>query len=98
MALIDIGKIKRYFSKQPIEKAWLFGSFARGEESEDSDVDILVAFDSGVGLFKYASIASDLGKILNKTVDLVSESALFPWVRENVDAEKILIYERETKR
>lgn len=34
--------IREYFKTQPVLKAWLFGSFARGEETEDSDVDILV--------------------------------------------------------
>ncbi len=45
MGIIDIEKIKRYLSGQPVVKAWLFGSFARGEQREDSDVDILVSFD-----------------------------------------------------
>ena len=45
--------IREYFKTQPVLKAWLFGSFARGEETEDSDVDILVVFDqkSGSGRF-----------------------------------------------
>lgn len=58
--------------------------------SEDSDYDILVSFDEGVGLFKYASILSDLEEILKKTVDLVSETYFLPWVKDDVD--KILIY------
>lgn len=98
MSVLDVDKIKQYFSAQPVSKAWIFGSCARGEATQDSDVDILVELDNGVGLFKYASIVSDLEHLLNKTVDLVSESALFPWVRKSVDAEKILIYEREAAR
>ena len=44
-------KIADYFKTQPIERAWLFGSFARGEETPISDVDILVQFDEdGVSL------------------------------------------------
>ena len=47
--------IADYFKTQPVLKAWLFGSFARGEEREDSDVDILVKFDRSlpIGLFAY---------------------------------------------
>ncbi len=37
--------IAEYFKTQPVLKAWLFGSFARGEETPDSDVDILVLLD-----------------------------------------------------
>lgn len=96
MAIIDIEKIKQYFSAQPVSRAWLFGSFARGDASVNSDVDILVEFDNGVGLLKYASICSDLEHLLNKAVDLASDSSLLPWVRKSVDNEKILIYERKT--
>lgn len=97
-SLIDT--LKEYFLGQPIEKAWLFGSVSRGEECPESDVDILVKFDpdSQVGLFKHAAMISDLEDLLKKSVDLVSESSLFPWVRENVDKDKILIYERKATR
>ena len=48
--------LKNYFSEQPVIKAWLFGSVSRGEATQESDVDILVLFDEGVGLFKYAKM------------------------------------------
>ena len=40
-----IETLRQYFSTQPVLKAWLFGSFSRGEETQDSDVDIIVALD-----------------------------------------------------
>lgn len=88
-------RLHKYFEGQPISKAWLFGSRSRGDFNEDSDYDILVSFDAGVGLFKYASILSDLEDILKKAVDLVSETSLLPWVKDDVEKEKILIYERK---
>ncbi len=88
-----ISKLQAYFSKQPVSKAWLFGSRSRGDYREDSDYDIMVSFDINVGLFKYASIVSELEDLLKKSVDLVTESALFPWVKDSVNREKILIYE-----
>lgn len=88
-------QLSSYFASQPISKAWLFGSRSRGDYREDSDYDILVSFDKTIGLFKYASIISDLENLLKKGVDLVSETSLLPWVRENVEKEKILIYERK---
>lgn len=91
-----VSKLREYFSSQPVQRAWLFGSVARGEECPDSDIDILVSFDDTVGLFKYASMLSNLESLLNKDVDLVSDGSLFPWVRESVDNDKILIYERKT--
>ena len=62
-------KIADYFKTQPVVRAWLFGSFARGEEREDSDIDLIVRFDrenAKVGLFKYAAIVLDLEKLLNR--------------------------------
>lgn len=91
-----IETLRLYFKEQPVLKAWLFGSFAKGEQKTGSDIDILVAFDDGVGLFQYASMQSDLEDILDKEVDLVSESSLFPWVKESVFNDRVLIYERET--
>ena len=96
MNRLDINKIRQFFSTQPIVKAWLFGSYARGEETSESDVDILVSFDNTakVGLLKHADIMIKLEEILQKPVDLVSESSLLEWVRPHVDTDKILIYER----
>ena len=87
--------IADYFSTQPIQRAWLFGSFARGDESPLSDVDILVQFDEGgVSLLKHAAMICELEKILDRTVDIVPEKMLRPRVRESVDQDKKLIYER----
>ena len=87
--------IADYFKTQPVLKAWLFGSFARGDESSLSDVDILVQFDEGgVSLLKHAAMICELEKILDRLVDIVPEKMLRPRVRESVDQDKKLIYER----
>lgn len=97
MGFIDINKIRQYFANQPVIKAWLFGSFARGEEKENSDVDILVSFDekAKVSLLRHAGMLCDLEDILQRPVDLVNVLSLYPEVRETVDNDKILIYERD---
>lgn len=90
-------QIADYFATQPVLKAWVFGSFARGEERPDSDIDLLVSFDrenAKVGLFKYCSIILDLEKILNRKVDLVEEGALLPFAERTANKDKKLIYER----
>jgi predicted nucleotidyltransferase len=87
--------IADYFKTQPIQRAWLFGSYARGDESPLSDVDILVQFDEGgVSLLKHAAMICELEKILDRSVDIVPEKMLRPRVRESVDQDKKLIYER----
>ena len=68
-----IPAIQGYFATQPIVKAWLFGSYSRGEETVGSDVDILVSFDKDakISLFKYADIICQLEALLKQKVDLV---------------------------
>ena len=81
--------IANYFKTQPIQRAWLFGSYARGDESPLSDVDILVQFDEGgVSLLKHAAMICELEKILDRPVDIVPEKMLRPRVRESVDQDK----------
>ena len=93
---IIIPRIKAYLEKQPISRAWLFGSFSRGEETENSDIDILVDFekDAHVGLFKYAGMYSDLKDILGREVDLVKNGTLKSFAVDSANNDKILIYER----
>lgn len=93
---INIDEIKSFLRTQPIEKAWIFGSYARGTQTPDSDIDILVKLDpqARIGLFKFSQIALDLEAISKKKVDLVEDETLYNWVETNVSKEKILIYER----
>ena len=88
-------QIADYFKTQPVLKVWLFGSFARGEETPLSDVDLLVEYDKGsVSLLKHAAMICELEKILGRPVDIVQEKLLRPRVRENVTQDRKLIYER----
>ena len=89
--------IRQYFQSQPIRRAWLFGSFSRGEERQDSDVDILVQYDRSehnVGLFTIVRIQQHLQQILGRKVDLVEEGTLLPFATESANRDKILIYEK----
>ena len=89
-------KIADYFKTQPVLKAWLFGSFARGEASADSDVDLLVEFDHSkpIGLFRYARMWRELSEILGCRVDMVEEGTLRPLAEQTANNDKKLIYER----
>ena len=53
-----IQKVREYLSTQPVLKAWVFGSFSRGDQTPDSDVDIIVVFDekAEVSLIGYVRI------------------------------------------
>ena len=90
-----IQQIAYYFETQPVLKAWIFGSFARDEQTEDSDIDILVVLDHSqpVGL-KFFGMWGELELMLGRRVDLVVERSLAPYARESADRDKMLIYER----
>ena len=88
--------IADYFKTQPVLKAWLFGAYARGEETPESDVDILVEFDhsSPIGLFAYARMWRELQERLGVEVDLVEEGTLRPFAMDSANRDKKLVYER----
>lgn len=91
-----INTIRDYFATQPVKKAWLFGSYARGEETPESDVDILVEFskDADIGMFEHARMILALEKLVGKDVDLVPEGTLLPFAERTANQDKQLIYSR----
>lgn len=88
-------KIQKYFKTRPVLKAYLFGSFVRGEADNESDIDILVDLDYSqrIGL-QFIQMKIDLESLLNSKVDLVSSKALSEYIKPIVDNEKQLIYAR----
>lgn len=92
-----ISRIREFMDSHPIKRAWLFGSCSRGEESPDSDIDILVDYDNSYGrvsLFQMGGMLMDLTDLLGCKVDLVENRGLKDFARKSVDRDKILIYER----
>lgn len=87
--------IAEYFKTQPVLRAWLFGSYARGEENPDSDVDLLVELDESqrIGL-RFFGMYMDLKELLGREVDLVADGCLMPFAEETANRDKLLIYER----
>lgn len=91
-----IRQLSEFFSTQPIEKAWIFGSYARGEETSDSDLDIMVSYIPGEspGLLGICRIIDSLQNMLGIKVDLVERGTLYPRVEKEVEKQNISIYER----
>ncbi|MBR4572263.1 MAG: nucleotidyltransferase domain-containing protein [Prevotella sp.] len=89
-------KIHDYFKTQPVLKAWIFGSYSRGEQTPDSDIDILILPDKSqhFSLFTLSEMYEDLKELLHSEVDLITVGGLMPFARESADRDKILVYER----
>ena len=90
--------IADYFKTQPVLKAWLFGSYARGEETPESDVDILVQYDNNakISLLTISHMMGELEKTIGKRVDLIEDGCLPPFAIESANRDKKLIYERRS--
>jgi uncharacterized protein len=90
-----IETIKEYFKTRPVIKAYLFGSYVRGQADIQSDIDILVDLDYSqrIGL-EFVQMQIDLEKILKTRVDLVSSNSLSKYIRPFIESEKKLIYAR----
>jgi len=90
-----IKTISDYFRSRPVLKAYLFGSYVRGEADHKSDIDILVDLDYSqkIGM-QFFQMKIDLERMLNSKVDLVSSNGLSKYIKPLVDSEKQLIYAR----
>jgi predicted nucleotidyltransferase len=73
-------------------KIGIFGSVARGENTENSDIDILYQLEDPVGLFNLVRIKNSLEKKLNKKVDLVSERYVHPKLKPSIMNDLKIIY------
>ena len=91
----QLDTIKKFFSQQPVLKAYLFGSYSKDLESADSDIDLLVELDYSqpIGL-EFIQMQIDLQELLSKKVDLVSARGLSKYIKPILDNEKKLIYAR----
>ena len=97
MEIGTLDTIRQYFATQPIKKAWLFGSCSRGEDTPDSDIDILVEYNdsNSISLMTISRIMTSLRKKLKRKIDLVEAGCLLPFAEMSVEKDKKLIYERK---
>lgn len=78
--------------KHKVVRAGLFGSFARNEETEGSDVDLLVQFSLVRGMFQYLNLKFELEEVLNRKVDLIEYTSIRPKLRKSIFEDEIRFY------
>ena len=92
LGLKEKEKIIEICKRNDISYCALFGSFARGEATEKSDIDLLVRFSKPKG-WNWINAALEIEDALGKKVDLVTENALSPYIKDNVFRDLQVIYE-----
>jgi predicted nucleotidyltransferase len=88
--------------KLKLQRLWVYGSYARGEQTENSDIDLLMddTASTVVSLYDLVNISDEFEKVFNKKIDLVSTGALFhrhtqagnPDFVRNVSQERVILY------
>jgi uncharacterized protein len=80
-----------------VKRVAVFGSVSRGEDTPESDVDILVELKEAGGRpaigLKWFGVEQELSRILGREVELVSSSALSPYIRDRVQKEMVALYD-----
>lgn len=87
--------------KPYVKRISVFGSFARGEETAESDIDLLVALKPShlrpaLGLFKVIQLEQELKKELGRDVDLVTEEGLNPRRKPYIEKDRVVLYEEQS--
>lgn len=71
----------------------LFGSMARDEAGPDSDVDVIVRFGEPISLMALVRLERELSEALGRDVDLLTEAAISPYLRERIVREQKVLYD-----
>jgi predicted nucleotidyltransferase len=82
-------RIKSILEKYGIKRAGLFGSYSRGEEKRDSDIDIVIEFKGS--LLELIKLEDKLHKLLNKKIDLITYKGINPLLKRNILDEEVRI-------
>lgn len=85
------------FKRRGVIRASVFGSFARGEQAKNSDVDFLIEYDPDrkITLFDLSGLIEELKEALKRDVDVITQDGLSKYIRKNVLNDSLEIYREE---
>ena len=89
----DTKKLIEICRQNDIAMIGVFGSVARGEATKDSDVDLLVKSSKGKSLLTLVRLEREMSTALGRKVDLLTEAAISPYLRDRIERELKVIYE-----
>jgi len=86
-------KVVQVLKNQGARKIAIFGSYARGEEKPESDIDIIVEFSERKSLLELVRIERELSEVLGIKIDLLTEKSISPYLIDTIRKEMEVIYE-----
>jgi len=89
----DTEKLVEICQQNDVAMIGVFGSMARGEATEESDVDLLVKFSKRKSLLTLVRLEWEISTALDRKVDLLTEAAISPYLRDRIRRELRVIYE-----
>ncbi len=91
--LFDIEKLREMCRQNDVAMMGVFGSQSRGEATEESDIDLIVSFTKKKSLLGLVALERQLSEAMGKKVDLLTEAALSPYLRDRILKDMQVIYE-----
>ena len=86
--------IRQYIDEYGIRKVGIFGSYARGQARETSDIDLVFDFQKEFGMFGLSHLKLSLEERLGKSIDILEYSSIDPLLRESILKDTVVIYEQ----
>jgi predicted nucleotidyltransferase len=93
----DVDLVVAVCQRHGVSRVGVFGSFARGDGTPESDLDLLVEFSDRTGLLEVVALERELVAALGRKVDLLTEAAISPYIRDRILHDLHLLYEAEQK-
>lgn len=91
--LIDMDKLTEVCRQNGVTRISVFGSVARGEADEQSDIDLVVEFSKRITLLQMITLERQLSLALGRKVDLLTEEAISPYLRDSIKCDLRVLYE-----
>ncbi len=88
-----ISELRKICIENGVKMLGVFGSVARGEDSLESDIDLLIKFSKPIGMFDFIALEDKFVEVLGRKVDLDTEDSLHPKIRQNVLQDLKILYE-----
>ncbi|HDQ71034.1 MAG TPA: hypothetical protein ENN19_02930 [Chloroflexi bacterium] len=89
----DVHKLVELCRQNDVKQISVFGSVARGEADEQSDIDLVVSFSKRISLLRMVALQRQFSEALGRKVDLLTEAAISPYLQEKIKRDLQVLYE-----